>query len=312
VKRRLPNENAITVPEAHMNVLIALDAGDSSDAILKCMLARPWPRDTKIRLFHIVDTQTWLTRSAGLAALVDEQCDRARTRLAKLVDSASVAGAALDFVIALGDPRTQIVEHAKEWNADWIVVGAARHSLLSRMILGGVSRAVLRESPCSVEIVRFPERDAPHPFRILLATDGSECSRAATRVVAERTWPAGTEVKIVHALELPLPLADPWFAYPELAERVQNDVRAEAERIVAEAEVMLAEGPLTVSRLIETGATKHVILDEANAWQAELIVLGTHGRRGAARFFVGSVCEAVAVHSERSVAVIRAPLQTAE
>jgi len=51
---------------------------------------------------------------------------------------------------------------------------------------------------------------------------------------------------------------------------------------------------------------KATILDEADAWKADLIVLGSHGRRGMDRFWMGSVSEAVAMNARCSVEVIRA------
>jgi len=58
-------------------------------------------------------------------------------------------------------------------------------------------------------------------------------------------------------------------------------------------------------QMIPTGDPRAVILDAARAWPADLIVLGSHGRRGLDRFLMGSVAESVAIHAHCSVEVIR-------
>ena len=60
------------------------------------------------------------------------------------------------------------------------------------------------------------------------------------------------------------------------------------------------------------GSPKRVILDEAERWDAELIVVGSHGRRGLQRFLLGSVSQAVALHAPCSVEIVRAPLVQAD
>jgi nucleotide-binding universal stress UspA family protein len=54
-----------------------------------------------------------------------------------------------------------------------------------------------------------------------------------------------------------------------------------------------------------SGNPKEVILDEAQKWGADLIVVGSHGRRGIKRFLLGSVSEAVAMNAHCSVVVVR-------
>jgi nucleotide-binding universal stress UspA family protein len=62
-----------------------------------------------------------------------------------------------------------------------------------------------------------------------------------------------------------------------------------------------------VSTAVETGDTRERIIDSAERWFADLILLGSHGRRGATRFLLGSVAESVARHAPCSVEIVRAP-----
>ena len=152
-------------------------------------------------------------------------------------------------------------------------------------------------------------------MKILLATDGSEYSNAAARSVAARLWPADSELRIISVAELPpiLPnqMTDASLSaiYPEsLLQELSLFAETQAEEAVQKARetlrssVRVAEGAFT-----PVGDARLAILDEAKAWNADLIVLGAHGRHGLARVLLGSVSENVAMHAHCSVEVIRVP-----
>jgi len=88
--------------------------------------------------------------------------------------------------------------------------------------------------------------------------------------------------------------------YPEL-----EDQKREARVLVERSAKMLAEAGFKVSTLVLTGDAKTMILDEAADWPADLIVVGSHGRKGIGRFLLGSVSEAVARHAACSVEIVR-------
>jgi nucleotide-binding universal stress UspA family protein len=64
---------------------------------------------------------------------------------------------------------------------------------------------------------------------------------------------------------------------------------------------------LKATGAVLSGNTKQAILQEAQECAADLIVVGSHGRRGLKRFFLGSVSEAVAMNAHCSVVVVRGP-----
>jgi nucleotide-binding universal stress UspA family protein len=163
-----------------------------------------------------------------------------------------------------------------------------------------------------VEVVRPRISGQGAPGRkLLLATDGSECSELAALSVAERPWPAGTEVRVLSVVELTLTtfqaLLEPPFVHSGQVEALRGDAMKLAQDAVASAVRTLSDTCPNVSESISVlvGGPKAVILQEAAQWGADLIVVGSHGRRGAGRFLMGSVSEAVAAHAECSVEVIR-------
>ncbi len=145
-------------------------------------------------------------------------------------------------------------------------------------------------------------------MKILLAIDDSKFSEAAIESVIRQATPQETEVRVLHVIE-PIPIypdGQAWGYGPE-ASQVLEEQRKEAEALVERAGQTLREKNFKVMTAIEEGNPKEVIIDSAAEWHADLIVVGSHGRHGLDRFFMGSVSEAVARHARCSVQIVRPP-----
>lgn len=143
--------------------------------------------------------------------------------------------------------------------------------------------------------------------RILVAVDGSPASaRAVTHAIA-MSKAFGARLRVLHVVDMG------WLAVgPELAvdtHRIAAARRAEGENDLADAlEQARAAGVAAETSLVETGAPGQrlasQIVQEAQGWPADLIVLGTHGRGGAERLLLGSVAEGVARRSSVPVLLV--------
>jgi nucleotide-binding universal stress UspA family protein len=142
-------------------------------------------------------------------------------------------------------------------------------------------------------------------MRILLATDGSSYSVAASESVARRPWPQGTEVKIISIAEITPLVVEPWYIDARLMQSVVDEQTRQAQEAVSSAERVINSAHLKSSTAMPVGAASGIILDEAEAWEADLVVVGSHGRHGLERLLIGSVSESVAIHAHCSVEVIR-------
>jgi nucleotide-binding universal stress UspA family protein len=146
-------------------------------------------------------------------------------------------------------------------------------------------------------------------MKILLAVDGSAGSEAAVRQVLARPWPPGSEVKILSVVELLTMVTPENFWVPEsyylrLEQSLQAQARAAVER--AEAQFQAANSPLEVTTEILNGVAKDTIVEEAERWGADWIVLGSHGYRGLKKLWHGTVSHAVLAHAPCSVEIVRA------
>lgn len=143
-------------------------------------------------------------------------------------------------------------------------------------------------------------------MRILLAIDDSKYSEAAIETVIEQARAQETEVRVLHVVEPPtLLVAREMGGYDPALESAWESQRHQADVVVAKAvEVLRARG-LKVTAAVEDGDPKSKILDVAEEWQADLIVLGSHGQKGLSRFLMGSIPDAVVRHAHCSVEIVR-------
>ena len=145
-------------------------------------------------------------------------------------------------------------------------------------------------------------------MKVLLAIDGSPCSAAALTEMAARPWPAGTEFKIVTAYELPLmPSPEAWMISADYTESLQQAVLTAQLTLETARERLnkLLGQSFNVTSEIMAGSPRNAILELAESWNADLIVVGSHGYRAWERFLLGSVSQAVVSHAKCSVEVVR-------
>lgn len=143
-------------------------------------------------------------------------------------------------------------------------------------------------------------------MKVLLSIDGSQFSEAAVKAVMEQSRPHDTEVRVLHVVEPPpLLVTREMGGYnPDLETAWEKELKT-AEALVERAAEKLRSKGFKVSTLVEQGEPRSRIIDLASAWNADLIVIGSHGRKGLDRFLMGSVSEAVARHARCSVEIVR-------
>jgi nucleotide-binding universal stress UspA family protein len=292
-----------------MRILLAIDSSELSGEAIRQLAARPWPEDTAVFVFSVVSPTrlgvvgreggqyaAWLT--AGAESLVKSAGERlAATGLE------SVTG------VAIGFPASTIIEHARDWGADFIWVGSHGRTGLSRFLMGSASRSVLHRAPCSVVLVKARANQAQRTnesgLRIFLAVDGSECSMTAARSIAGRPWPTGTEVQVVSVADLPMLYFESLQIERHIIDKIGDYAMNRGQNAIASAERLLSTTGLKVTSAFAVGDPRATILDRAKQWGSDLIVVGSHGSRGISRNLVGSVSEAVATHAHCTVEVIR-------
>ena len=210
---------------------------------------------------------------------------------------------------ALGIASEQLIEAARKEAVDLVIVGTQGRTGLEHILLGSTAERVVKGAPCPVMTVRssttIPSHDTPITIkRILAPIDFSDCSLDALEYTIQIAKRFEASVTILHMLEWVSVGLD--FSATEVAEG--GRVRRERESRVGElADLIRAQG-LTAEAVIRGGgAPADVVLELAGERGADLIVMGTHGRRGLSRLLIGSVAEGVLRQAACPVITVKSP-----
>jgi nucleotide-binding universal stress UspA family protein len=147
-------------------------------------------------------------------------------------------------------------------------------------------------------------------MRILLATEGSEFSRAAVEKFCEMFGASDkVELLVVSAAEPTYVPAEPFAISAEYIQEANRFALEKAKSALAEADQQIRSGSPALASGFETrildGEPEQVIVEEAEKWGADLIIVGSHGYGFWNRTFLGSVSNAVMHHAPCSVLVVR-------
>lgn len=150
-------------------------------------------------------------------------------------------------------------------------------------------------------------------MKILVAVDGAPCSRFAAESLTLRPWPPETVFKVVCVLEPYHPELAGWNAGSVAVALEEQKVQVEqAGELVKNTAAYLrthlhdsADGKLEVEEHISEGHVKETILQLAKDWQADLIVMGSHGRQGMEKLLLGSISQGVLTDAPCSVEIVK-------
>lgn len=233
---------------------------------------------------------------------------RAMTRFA---DAESAGTVPLQFEIAEGSPTSQILASAGARNADLLVVGTHGRSGFERFVLGSVTEKLLRKATCPVLTVPAHSGDAvpvPPLFkRIVCAIDFSDCSMRALEYATSLAQEADARLTVVHVFDLEGALRPEWretLTSPSLRRALAAFENDRLERL-ARAVPATVDDYCTVETVMPRGTPYREILRLADERQAELIVMGIHGRNAADLMFFGSTTNHVVREAACPVLTIR-------
>ncbi|MFN0084040.1 MAG: universal stress protein [Blastocatellia bacterium] len=149
-----------------MKILLAVDGSEYGTFAVESVAARPWPEGTVVKILSAIEppylpaTETWVMPESyyeQLEAAGNEQAQKAAKEAVNTLREKQ--GARLEILTEIkdGNPKDVILDEARQWGADLIILGSHGYRGLKRFLLGSVSHTVATHAPCSVEIVRRKE-----------------------------------------------------------------------------------------------------------------------------------------------------------
>lgn len=225
-------------------------------------------------------------------------------RLARLVADARKRGARADAVLEEGDPVARIVHLAKKRRATLVILGTHGRGAAAHLLLGSVARKVLHEAPCSVMVVKRAKWR--EKGRVLIALDLSPMARKLFKHALQIAKGIGARPVVLHAIHdtgwvaEAIAAAQPDAILDAITEMGFDRARKGIARAIAGTGASVKPADI----LIREGRPQDVIVRES-ARGVMLTIVGTHGRKGASRLFLGSVAEAVVLHARSPVLVLK-------
>ena len=207
-----------------------------------------------------------------------------------------------------------IIRTAASEGCDLIAMGTQGREGFQRLLLGSVAERVVRVSDLPVLLVRqsvtMPAMEAGFK-RILVPVDGGDASNKALWMADEIAVRLGAELEFLNVIpDAPPPIADPIgmgglvYDYGGLFEALEQ----QSDRVIAETQAKATARRVRATKLHADGQRiAEMIVKTAQNGQADLIVMGTHGRGGFNRLLLGSVAEGVAHHASVPVLLVRSP-----
>ena len=144
-----------------MKVLLAVDGSEHSMQTLNTVRATAWPPETTVRVVSAVTyslppsaAPTWAGVSVGVEEYEEALRNSAERWAARAAEVLDREGLTVETVVRTGDLRRVILDEAKQWSADLIVLGSPGVGGLKRWLHSSVAQYVVARAPCSVEVVR--------------------------------------------------------------------------------------------------------------------------------------------------------------
>ena len=297
-----------------MRVLLAMDGSATADTARDLVASLSWPDATVIRVVAVVESMSAV--SAGLAPYTAAELDERpitadlEARLAEAARGLDAPGRIVETIVLHGRPASVIVEQANELRADLIVVGSRGLGRLRSMLLGSVSAEVVDHAPCPVLVAR-----ASSIGPVLVAVDGSDSARRAVEHLADARYLAGHRIHIL-SVGTEAHAGVPYWAMNVAADDrapVYRDIatedRRQTEAHAAHAAEELDRDGFDVHWTVSSGDPAHEIIEAAETFDCDLIVMGSRGLTGIDRLLLGSVARNVLLHSPASVLIVREPVR---
>lgn len=287
-----------------MKLLLGYDGSTYADAAIGDLLGAGLPRDVEAQVVSVGEAAI-VPPLANVESIVGERAisiaNHAGAHISEtLTDATDLAGAAarklesyfpswdVRAIAVGGTPATELIQEARGWGADLIVVGSQGRSAVGRFLFGSVSLEVAIAAPCSVRIGRAFERRDHHARRIIMGIDGLFGSEQAIKQILKRAWPRGTELRII------------------AVEDGRSLTKTARFMSAGGQPIELGEAPgLKVFAEVKKGEPASVLMDEAREWSADCIFIGARSFVTTATESESTVATQLATNAHCSVEIVR-------
>jgi nucleotide-binding universal stress UspA family protein len=280
------------------SVVVPTDFSEGAHQALTRALRLPLGPKSKVTLLHVLpDDIPGRLRKEAIAES-ERNLEKALARVHQLALERGLSPRQFVTDVLEGDAATEVIKRARTVEADVICMGRhGRSKSLLELTIGSTAKKVVRNGDAPVLIVRRPPTAAYQ--RAVIAVDltlGSPKVLKAAKPYVENA----SQLEVLHATSVPY--QDYVVMSDELAQEVRDDFTVSAEK---DLRALVTKSGLRADWRILAGDARLLIVEEAKVRDAELVVVGTHGRKGVRKLILGSVAEWIMTHAACDVLVTR-------
>lgn len=273
-------------------VLVPTDFSSSAQHALARALRLPLAPAARVVLLHVLPDRMPETLRAEVEA-------EARTSLAKLVASSAIPdGVVLATEIVTGEAYEQIIARARMLDASLVVIGRHGQRRIRDLLIGSTAERTLRYGDVPVLVVNL---EPEGPYRRPLVASDLEDSSLRVVDLARSVLEPEVAIDLVHAFRVPFGGLRYTSGSARLEQGLETEARAALDKLVQS----LGDDRARWNPVLRLGDARTVLLTEIVSRDADLAVIGTHGRSGIAHAIVGSVAEWVIAAARCDVLVTR-------
>ena len=292
-----------------MRILLALDGShgaETAHALVKCL---PWPEPTHIDAVRVVEPlfDLFVMPAVEFTGPMEDLLGAAEVQHALDTDTGDLAtaGRTVTTHVVVGRAASVIVDMAKRLGSELIVMGSRGRGPIGAMVLGSVSAEVADHASCPVLVARTPTC-----HRAIVGLDGTPVTDRIVDAVAEFPFLRDTHVEVVCVAPSSAPgpgvmLSGAYGMPLAWYEEGVDAARRSLEGVASTAAQRLRASGLDAGWAVHHGDPAATLIDVGRHTDADLIVVGTHGRTGMTRLLLGSVARNVLLHAHASVLVLR-------
>jgi nucleotide-binding universal stress UspA family protein len=275
-----------------MKLLLAVDGSDHSYEAVRAL--RYLSRADELHIVHVLDVPTpaYPSMIPEVAQEFYETAERTMreegTRLLeRIVSLLPMEVGPVTKHLVVGSPADQIIALAEQYKVDLVLLGTRGFGPIKERLLGSVAHRVLTFAPSAKLILRGPLKALD---KVLLPLQGQPDAEHAVKFLERRPFRNPPTITLFTVLPHTRP---PWPVDDAIAKQMESQTLRDAEDFLKETATKLTPLGHETRVVASLGSPVEGILKEARAWQPDLILMGSRGRKGVSRLVLGSVSHAL-------------------
>ncbi len=278
------------------SILIATDFSEYSKVALDICIGASRCMKTKLYVLHTIEKlphdYRHLLSSTTHADMKQKVEEDAIAKIKAMIPEEIMGKGDIIPMVRFGKPFLEIIQVAKEENVDLLVIGTHGMAGVDRFILGSVAERLVRKAGCPVMVIKG--REYAGFKRIIVPIDFSDCSRKALEYAIATAKAHNSKLTILHVYEESF--IEPYVNAAnseEEADKIMKEIEWANETKYDEFLKTVDLRGVEYDKLLIKGIPETEIVETAMEQQADLIVMGTHGRAGVKHILIGSTAEEV-------------------